>query len=221
MKAIKHILTALLLTTAVSCKNYVEIDNPRTELATGTVFVNDKTATAAMVGVYSEMNSLNYYFANVTTLFLGSMSADDFTYAAASTEFDEFKNNTVLPGNRYMNQLWSQPYDYIYRCNAILEGVTASSTLSAKVKSQLLGEAYFTRAFCYFYLVNIFGDVPLILNTDVLTNTNLPRSASALVYESIINDLKQAKDLMDINYPITNERTRPTKGAATLLLARA
>lgn len=221
MKAFKNILIVLLLTSAVSCKDYVAVDDPKTELASGTVFVNDRSATAAMVGVYSDMNAYNYYFANIVTMFLGSMNADDFTYAAALAEFDEFKNNTVLPGNRYIEQLWAQPYDYIYRCNAVIEGVTASNTLSPAVKNQLLGEARFTRAFCYFYLVNIFGDVPLILNTDVQKNTNLPRTSAVTVYQSIIDDLKLAKGLMDVNYPISGERTRPTKGAATLLLARA
>lgn len=208
------------MTLAASCESYVGVDDPKTELPSGSVFVNDRTATAAMVGVYSDMNAYNYYFANIITTFLGSMNADDFTYAASLAEFDEFKNNTVQPGNRYIEQLWAQPYDYIYRCNAIIEGVTASTTLSPAVKSQLLGEARFTRAFCYFYLVNIFGDVPLILDTDVQKNTNLPRTALAQVYQSIIDDLKLAKDLMDVNYPTNGERTRPTKGAATLLLAR-
>ncbi len=221
MKAIKYIYIIVLLSAVVSCKKYVDVDPSRTELATETVFVNDRTATAAMVGVYSDMNSYNYFFANVVTMFMGSMSSDEFTYAATLAEFDEFKNNTVLPGNRYVNQLWSEPYSYIYRCNAIIEGVTASSTLSPAVKSQLLGEAKFMRAFLHFYLVNTFGDVPLILDTDVLKNTNLPRTATAEVYKSIIADLVDAKGLLNKDYPEGGERTRPTKGAATLLLARA
>lgn len=221
MKAIKYILIILLSTATFSCKDYVEVENPRTELASGTIFVNDKTAIGAMVGVYSDMNALNYYFANIVTMFLGSMSADDFTYAATSAEFTEFATNSVSPGNRYMLQIWSQAYEYIYRCNAIIAGLSASGSLSPAVKDQLMGEAKFTRAFCYFYLVNIFGDVPLILDTDVLKNTGLPRTASAAVYSTLIEDLKSAKSLMDVNYPSTGERTRPTKGAATLLLARA
>ncbi|MNK07515.1 SusD family protein [compost metagenome] len=220
MKAIKYILIVVLITATISCKKYVDVDPSRTELASASVFVNDRTATAAMVGVYSDMNAYNYFFANIVTMFLGSMNADEFTYAATLAEFDEFKNNTVLAGNRYIDQQWSQPYDYIYRCNAIIEGVTASNTLTSAVKSQLLGEAKFTRAFCYFYLVNIFGDVPLILDTDVLKNTNLPRTASAQVYNAIIADLVDAKNLMSPDYP-DGVRTRPTKGAATLLLARA
>lgn len=220
MKNIRYISILILISTAISCKKYVEVDPPRTELSESLVFANDKTASSAMLGVYSDMNIYNYYFANFVTMFMGSMSADDFTYAASFSAFDEFKNNVVLPSNGYVNILWSQPYSFIYRCNAIIEGVTASKTISAKVKDQLLGEAKFTRAFCYFYLVNIFGDVPLILNTDVLKNTNLPRTPAAEVYSSIMSDLKDAKGLLSPTYPGDGERIRPDKAVATLLLSR-
>jgi len=221
MKTIKYILIVALLGTAVSCKKYVEIADPRAELAQESVFTNDRSAVAAMVGIYSSMNQLNYYYANVLTTFMGAMSADEFTYAAAFAEYDEWKNNNVSPSNRFVGQLWSEPYDYNYRANAIIEGVTASTTLSPAIKNQLIGEAKFMRAFFHFYLVNTFGDVPLILNTDVLKNTSLPRTPTAEVYKAIIEDLKEAKRLLDVNYPTSGERTRPSKGAATLLLARA
>ncbi|MEQ7800973.1 RagB/SusD family nutrient uptake outer membrane protein [Pedobacter sp. ASV1-7] len=222
MKSNIYIVLVTLLSLTLSCKNYVEIDPPRTELSSESLFVNDKTAISAMVGIYSDMNSYNYFYANLITMFMGGMCSDEFTYALTSTaEFEEFKNNNVLPTNRFVDQLWSEPYTYNYRANAVIEGVTASRTLSPEVKNQLLGEAKFMRAFFHFYLVNTFGDVPLILDTDVLKNTNLPRTPAADVYKAIIADLIDAKSLLDINYPVNGERTRPTKGAATLLLARA
>jgi len=220
MKAFTYIIIAGLITCTSACKKFVEVDDPRTELASGTVFINDKTATAAMVGIYSDMNGFNYQYANIVTMFMGGMNADEFTYALSSTaEWEEFKNNRVLPSNRFVNALWAEPYQYNYRATAVIEGVTASTTLSPAVKNQLLGEAKFLRAFLYFYLVNTFGDVPLILNTDVQTNTNLPRTPKEQVYQAIIADLTEAKSLLSVNYPESG-RTRPTKGAATLLLAR-
>lgn len=221
MKAINYIILVILLSTFGSCKKYVEIGDPKAELAKGSVFASDGSATAAMIGIYSDMNALNYYFANVLVTFMGGMGSDEFTYAAAFAEFDEWKNNTVLPSNRFVGQLWSQPYEYNYRANAVIEGVTASTTLSPDVKNRLLGEAKFMRAFVHFYLVNIFGDVPLILDTDVLKNTSLPRTPAAEVYKAIIADLVSAKALLSADYPESSARTRPNKGAATLLLARA
>lgn len=220
MKALKYILGVVLLSSTVSCKKYVDIENPKDQLVSSSVFVSDATATAAMVGVYSDMNAYNYQFANVLTTFMGAMSADEFAYAAAFASFDEFKNNAITPGNTYVGILWSQPYDFIYRSNAIIKGVTASTTLSAATKNQLLGEARFVRAFCHFYLTNMFGDVPLVLTDDVPTNSSLPRTPKADVYTAVIADLVEAKKLLVNAYPGNQERTRPNKAAATLLLAR-
>lgn len=222
MKAKIYIPLIALLSLSISCKKFVDIDPPRTELSSESLFVNDKTAISAMVSIYSDMNSYNYFYANLITMFMGGMSSDEFTYALTSTaEFEEFKNNNVLSTNRFVGQLWSEPYTYNYRANAVIEGVTASQTLSPAVKNQLLGEAKFMRAFFHFYLVNTFGDVPLILDTHVQKNTDLPRTPAAEVYKQVIADLIDAKNLLDVNYPDNGERTRPTKGAATLLLARA
>lgn len=220
MKIINYILFIAVLSSSLSCKKYVEIEDPKDQLATGTVFTTDATATAAMVGIYSDMNASNYQFANVLTSFTCAMAADEFVYASVLANFDEFKNNALTSGNGYVGLMWSSPYNFIYRSNAVIEGVSASSTLSPAVKNQLLGEAKFMRAFCHFYLVNFFGDVPLILNTDVIANSNKPKTPKAEVYAAIIQDLKDAKSLLVPAYPGNGERTRPNKTAATLLLSR-
>lgn len=220
MKVIYYILGALLLNTIVSCGKLVDIDKPRTELPQSSVFLNDNTATAAMVGVYSGMNAGNYQFANVLTTFMAAMSADEFTFASVSTDFSEFRENSLLAGNTQVNNLWAQAYQLNYSANAIIEGLTASTTLSSAVKTQLLGEARFVRAFCHFYLVNMFGDVPLILDADVRKNSDLPRTAKEQVYTAVIADLKEAKELLSVNYP-GKERIRPNKAVATALLSRA
>ncbi|MBE9600333.1 RagB/SusD family nutrient uptake outer membrane protein [Pedobacter sp. MC2016-24] len=220
MKILYSILSIAILSAIVSCKKYVNVGAPKDQLVNSVVFVNDASATAAITGIYSDMNGFNYQFANVVTTFMCAMAADEFTYASASAPFDEFKNNAVTSGNQYVGTMWTQPYGFIYRANTVIAGVNASTTLSPAVKNQLLGEALFIRAFCYFYLVNFFGDVPLILDTDVLKNTSLPRTAKAEVYASVINDLTEAKKLLVLPYPGNAERIRPNKTAASLLLSR-
>jgi starch-binding outer membrane protein, SusD/RagB family len=82
-----------------------------------------------------------------------------------------------------------------------------------------MGEALFLRAFIHFYLVNLFGDVPLIKTSDYRTNTNVSRTPVAQVYDGIITDLLEAKDLLPDTYPSAG-RVRANKGAAIALLAR-
>jgi starch-binding outer membrane protein, SusD/RagB family len=85
------------------------------------------------------------------------------------------------------------------------------------------------RAFFYFYLVNLYGDVPLVTTTDYATNTVLSRTPKAQVYQQIIKDLQDAEGLLStdyldgklLKYSGTAERVRPTKWAAAALLARA
>jgi hypothetical protein len=75
--------------------------------------------------------------------------------------------------------------------------------------------------------VSLYGDVPLIVTTDYRKNSVLPRTEKSQIYPQIIDDLKASEQLLSENYlqadlvTITDERIRPTKWAATALLARA
>jgi hypothetical protein len=127
----------------------------------------------------------------------------------------------VTPTNiPLLSNLWGQPYNYIYQANSILEGLDNSKGVSTAVKNQISGEGKFIRAFCYFYLVNMFGDVPLVTSTNYQINAILSRTPKSQVYQQIITDLKDAQTLLTDNYISGSERVRPNKSAATALLAR-
>ncbi|MES1250047.1 MAG: RagB/SusD family nutrient uptake outer membrane protein, partial [Chitinophaga rupis] len=192
---------------------------PKNELVSGLVFTDDKTATASVVGVYSDMNAFNYQFSNVLANFLTAMSADELYYYTTFANFDVFRNNALLPSSQYVSIMWSGPYSYIYHANACLEGLEGTTSLTPSVKSQLQGEMLFLRAFMYFYLVNLYGDVPLITSTDWQVNTNKPRDPQDVVYDQIIKDLQQAQSLLGDEYP-SSGRIRPNKAVATAMLAR-
>src|SRR5690606_34940810 len=88
-------------------------------------------------------------------------------------------------------------------------------------RAKLLGEALFVRAFCYFYLVNLFGEVPLALTSDYRTNNALPRAPVELVYAQLIADLSEAAELLPEGFAHTGgERVRPNRAAAQAMLAR-
>ena len=202
-----------------SCKRYVEIPAPKDQLVSDLVFTDDKTATAAVSGLYSRMNAFNSSFANFYGNFLPASSADEVRYGFSSASLDEFRENELLASNTAVNSLWEPVYSFIFHANSILEGLTDNTQVSPELQKQLKGEAYFLRAFYYFYLVNYFGDVPLVLNTDYKTNTSLPRTPVNDVYASVINDLIAAQENLGDAYP-TAERTRVNKAVATTLLAR-
>jgi hypothetical protein len=77
------------------------------------------------------------------------------------------------------------------------------------------------RALCYFYLVNLYKDVPLILTTDVNQTALAPKDSASKIYNQIITDLVQARDVLPDNYSsVAGTRTVITKWAASALLAR-
>lgn len=218
----KYIIIISLFSTiflAASCKKYVEIPAPTNQLITDLVFADDKTATATVAGLYSRLNAFNSSFANYNGSFLPAFSADEFHYALSSANLDEFKDNSLISSNSSVNGLWEPVYSYIFHANSIIEGLQANTGVTESVNKQLTGEAKFLRAFFYFYLVNYFGDVPLILNTDYRTNTSLPRTPKDQVYAAMVTDLTDAQALLGSSYPNT-ERTRANNMAASALLAR-
>lgn len=202
-----------------SCKKYVEIDPPQNQLVSELVFKDDQTANAAVTGIYSRMNAYNGGL-SVNGSFLPGFGANEFYYAFSVADYDEFTDNSLTPGNGRVNSFWEGPYALIYQANAVIEGLSTSEKITPVVKKILMSEAKFLRGFFYFYLVNYFGDVPLVLNTDYKVNTLLPRDSKDKVWASIINDFKDAQSNLSPTYS-SSERIRVNQGAASTMLARA
>lgn len=213
------LIFTLLTGVTISCKKFIEIDPPKNILVPASVFANDDLSTAAMLGIYNEIVSQ-----------AGFASGDDkslSTYAGLSS--DEFLaysptllplfNNQLTPETSPTNVMWQKLYKTVYDVNSILEGLEDGNGVTPPVKAQLQGEAYFMRAFCYFYLVNLYGEVPVHLTTDYAINSKASKMPTGEVYARVITDLKQAEILLNENY-VTTERVRPNKAAAQALLAR-
>lgn len=204
---------AIILLCA-SCKKYVDNGAPPNAISQDKAFVDSATATSVVLGLYS-LSSTSTSIVNNSRY--GAMSADD-AYFLTSTTYDAFKNNTLAAGND-ANGIWFNLYATIGRANYAIEGVTASTTLATSVKNQLLGEAKFWRAYCYFYLTNFFGDVPLVTTTNALETGLYARTSTAQVHQQIITDLTDAKNLLTNTYP-SIEKARVNKRVATAMLAR-
>ena len=203
-----------------SCKKFVTADPPKNQIIGSTVFTDDVTAISAIKGIFNKMSSGGEFAAGgiKSVTHLAGLSADD--YYNFEPAFDFYFANS-LSATTVGTNLWSIPYLLINNTNAAIDGLTNSTSVTSTVKNELLGEAKFIRAFCYFYLVNLFGDVPLILSTDYKINAIAPRTPQDQVYQQIVADLKEAQSLLSDSYSFTNEeRVEPNKWAAKALLAR-
>lgn len=218
-KYITLCLSLLSIFFTVSCKKLISVDSPINQLGSNTVYTNDASAISAISGLYSSMSANATSFAGSgTTIFCG-LSSDEL-HNSSSITYDDFFNNTLTSSTSALElNIWTPAYNYIYQANSIIEGVDDSKSLGSSTRSQVKGEALFIRAFSYFYLVNFFGDVPLVLSTDYQFNAMLARSPSSKIYEQIITDLKASEQLLTINYPGGN-RGRVNQYAPSSLLAR-
>lgn len=219
------ILCIISMALMNSCAEFVNIEAPKTQIVRTQVFENDAGARAAVSGIFSQMMS-GVSFAsggsNSVTV-LGGLSSDEFLNHSTSQVFITLYSNGLTPiNNTAVTSNWNDIYMFIYEANSILEGCEASTTLSKEVRDQAIGQAKFVRAFAYFYLVNLFGDVPLITGTDYRINMSASRTSTTEVYKQIETDLTDARSLLLADYSLSaNEKVEPNKWAATALLARA
>lgn len=217
IKAIVLVLSLMLL----SCEDYLEVEAPDHKIVSENVFENDQTARSAMSGIYNQLATLFFSdggSASVTVL--AGLSGDVLmpTYST-NLPYQQFEQHELLPDNFRNFNLWSSAYNLIYMTNALLEGVANSSSLSEPVKTALEGEAKFIRAFSYFYLVNLYGDVPLILTTDYRQNALAERNTEDKIYTQIISDLEMAIGLLEDGFQL-GDRTKVNRQTALALLAR-
>lgn len=212
----------LMITGALlsGCKKLIEIDPPLNEVSSELVFKSDKTAKSALAGLYVDLAATQTQAVNFTAF--SALQADDMEYVTAgNTTYDEFNNNSSIAASSGALGVFSDWYAIIYRANAIIEGLAKYTGTTAAVNKELTAEAKFIRAYCYFNLVNTFGDVPLIVETDVNVTAYLPRVATSVVYTQIVQDLTDAKANLLADYSFTaSDRLGANQFAAEALLAR-
>ncbi|MBB5441279.1 hypothetical protein HDC92_004986 [Pedobacter sp. AK017] len=213
----KAISLMLLITVLVlqGCKKFVEIKELKDQLLTEKVFESDATANSAILGIYRGNKdvtlSLNAF---------ASISGNDVDFYSTTSTVAVYGTYTI-PANAG-NIPWSSFYSMIYRANSAIENLERSTGTTVSKRTQFIGEAKFFRAYAYFYLVNFFGDVPLITSTDVEIALVARRNTAEQVYNQIITDLLDAQSKLPTGY-IWNggNKTRVNRMAATALLARA
>lgn len=226
MKFIKHQYNCLFLSSVLfallftGCSKMLEVNPPINEIVGQNVYSSPHTATALLTGIFAKMSENSFASGDNSISINLAQYADE---SIPSRDPNSFYNNSLRSID---DPYWTQLYEFIFRANSAIEGIQKSE-LRDVVKNQLIGEAKFIRSFCYFYLVNLFGDVPLLTTTDYKINAEAPRVDTSLVYDFIIQDLKEARTLINTNYvsvsdlstPVT-DRARPNKATITALLAR-
>lgn len=216
-----------------SCKKFVEVDAPITSLNAKNVYTNDAAAAAVLTGVYAFIGNGQVFSGSSGIGLCSGLNADELTLWSGGLNNEnlrQFYQNNLMAEKPIAPSYWQQLYSMILTTNSAIEGLESSTVLTPAVRLQLLGESKFLRAFFHFYLVNFYGDIPLTTSSDWRINSIANRTPKQEVYKQIINDLKEAKDMLTDKYVKSDaltsyaanseERVRPTRWAAQALLAR-
>jgi len=187
-------LSAGLLLTATGCNDFLDVDN-RSNLTPDSYYGTAGQAQAAVDGLYNNLrlvqNGTGYGEAIWVTLELMALHA---TSLGQSFYNNQIINQSIDPANPFFSSVWNSAYNGIGAANLAITKIP-DIEMDANQKKQLLGQAYFIRAYLYNLLVRLYGDVPLLTEAVDGPGPNLypARSPKADVYNLIISDLQMAE----------------------------
>jgi hypothetical protein len=204
---------SILLLLGTACQKLKE--NPYATLTPGTYFKTQTDLDASVAAIYTELTP-DYSF-GFTTRMTSCFGADDLTTDPGLNKgdmraFDEL--NGASNNNSLLNQ-WQGPWNAVYQANNVLANY-AKVPSTAQQLQQSAGQAYFLRAFSYYYLVRFFGPIPDI-TTEIDVTTRPQRDSASKIYATIVNDLTIAASWLPASWP--GQPGRATSGAARSLLA--
>ncbi|NRB62976.1 MAG: RagB/SusD family nutrient uptake outer membrane protein [Saprospiraceae bacterium] len=167
-------------------------------LSNANVYADASNATAALIGIYESFAEYNFY-GNAYMRVVNRNSG--FFITSQGGQNNQNPNNTSicslkpLAGDININNMWKAHYKTISRANDAIQGVGDPG--DDEVLQEVVGHAYFVRAYAYFNLVRLFGDVPLRLEPATSDNIHMPKTDAKTIYDQVIDDAIQATQYMN------------------------
>ncbi len=216
MKKIIYLLFVVLV-VFTSCDGFLEL-SPEYQINEIDYYQSEDDFKTAIIGIYDELQGLY----NLTIMYSAELITDNttinsYTWSTTESEFDEAD---VTSSNAMVNNIWTYCYTAIAYCNNIisrLDDIEMDETTS----NQFEGEVLFIRAFCYFNLVRIYGEIPIVdiafRSPDEILDFDMSRQPVSDVYTMIEEELIDAANLLN---GIEMSKGRASAGAAKTLLGK-
>jgi len=189
------VISALTLIAAAGCSKAFFNRPPESTSTVGTYYQNDAQVQASTNVLYAAP-----WFGFNGKAFLATselLSGNCVCYVGTDPEFGAYVNYTEGNATPDVTATWNSLYTVVAQANALLGNLTTSvpSTVDKPTLNNAIGEAHLLRALAYFYLVRIFGNVPIITNPDTLTNSYATVHTNPVtdVYKFITQELKFAE----------------------------
>jgi hypothetical protein len=190
-------------------------EEPYSSITTVSYFTNEADAVSSVSGIFHIMHDVSYTW-RVAELLVHLPGMYTTTRSGARRKYGRYE---IDYADLEINRFWSFHYDAINRANIAIKYIPGIDMDETK-KQELIGTARFLRAWCYFDLVRMYGDVPMRTEpTETEDEAFMARSPYADIYSQvIIPDLEYAEQYM----PLTDSPVKgwPTRGAAVFLLGK-
>ena len=199
MKTKKLLYTGCFMAASMlsltSCGDFLDED-PKGQLNPETFYTIEDDYTAGVNTLYDKVNQTQSW----TNPMYPQWQGDDITANPGSNKqacaaLDAFDSDGA---NKGVTEAWTQHYAVIKTANLIIEGSEKFPGDKAKIATAL-GNAHFWRAYSYYYLVRVFGKLPIITKTNIEQFDAQP-SEIEKVYELIVQDLKNAINELPTGY---------------------
>lgn len=188
LKNLQNVLLIAVLLSISSCKKFLE-ETPTGSLTPQSNVTSPQIARAFANSGYSNLTVLDQgsggYGGNTASLmeFMTGKASGN-----AQTESFRFYNLTYDAQSFYIDSWWQGLYRGVSNCNLALQKINEIN-MDTATKVNMLAEVHALRAFYYFYLVRMYGDVPKL--TEVVQDLSAPnllpaRSPAKEIYDEII-----------------------------------
>jgi hypothetical protein len=212
---------ALALVAAPACTDLLT-EQPKDRISSDAFFQTAADAKAAIAATYRPLSTGSLWGTNLQWALNAATDEsrvgpeEENPNIVALTQLAWTTTNPYIAGSNASGGAWGGLYQMITRANLVLDRVPAIAMDDA-AKSQILAEAKFLRALGYFYLVRLYGDVPLVL-TPADQAALGPRTPQADVFAQIVKDATEAEAALPAVWG-SSDKGRATKGSAEALLA--
>ena len=221
LKNINRVFSVVLITTTIlSCTDFLEENNqsslnPDSFYKTGTHAESALNAVYAttrdIFGGFSGGNSSNWHL-------LEAVSGQSVNNSSSNPDLNSLASLSYTSNLIHARNIWAGTYKLIGNANMVIENVP-DIFMSEDRKKQILGEAYFLRAWAYFNAVRIWGDIPLLTSP---VSTGSPdfyaeRTSQSIVYDQIVSDLQFAETA---GLPFIDQSGRVSTAAVKSLLSK-
>lgn len=200
------LILALGMPAFTSCNNFLDTP-PRSTQTADQFYTNEAEAQMAVNGLYAWIGSrFGYYGYGEASAFMLEYPTGQGVYTVGQQSLMNQDFEKLVYWDRgYVDSWWQSSYYGIEACNMFLEGV--KNLPQNDNINQMIGEAHFMRAYYYFNLVRIFGDIPLKLSaTQVPDDGLITKSSVKDIYEKAILPDLEAASQCKVNYKPSSGR---------------